>query len=587
MLIAERRIWTPDNCYLLEYKARCESGEFIIGQELYTELCNLAEDLQNDRYIYDRTTALLRMDFMEHCVRLTKSPYYNKPMQLMLWQKAFIETSYSFKMAQESEAAGFWIDRFQNILLLIARKNTKTETCSGLALAEFFTGDDGSDLVCASNDDRQSALAYEAIDTMRKLVDPRDLDSRRTQTCLVYKVGNTKIFKLSMTSRNREGFNISWAIIDEIHEMKTNDLAKAIEQSQSTKDNPKIFKITTEGHVEGGYLDDELVRFRAVLTGEDTGIAAERMLPWLYTMDSEREVWIGNEHNRLWEKANPTLPYGIKKYSRLAQEVEKARSSVAEKRYVFAKDFNIKQNGTAPWLDRETYAYAATFDLEEFRGAVCLGAVDLAETTDLCCAKILLMKPGDPVKYIYTRYFIPESKLAESADDHEAGAKYAEWVQQDLITVTPGNDNDLALVADWFYFTLYEQHGIKLWKCGYDQRFSKDFLRRMEYLGWSKEGSEEERELVLIMQNAATLDNALKLTEADLRKRLINYNEHPIDMWCWGNTALKIDIYGKCLAVKQQAKGKIDGAVTTIILQEMYRRNRTEFAQYIAQLERS
>jgi phage terminase large subunit-like protein len=136
---------------------------------------------------------------MEHCVRLTKSPYYNKPMVLMLWQKAFIEAAYSFKMAQESRDAGFWIDRFQKILMLIARKNTKTETCSGLALSEFIVGDDGSDLVCASNDDRQSALAYEAIDTMRRLVDPRDLDTRRTQTHLLNKQSNTKIFKLSMT----------------------------------------------------------------------------------------------------------------------------------------------------------------------------------------------------------------------------------------------------------------------------------------------------------------------------------------------------------------------------------------------------
>lgn len=585
MLIKERTVWTPDNSFLLEYKERCEAGEFVIGQELWLQLRNMADDMTADRYEYNRDTALLRMDFMEGCVRLTKSPYYNKPMVLMLWQKAFIEASYSFKMAQESKDVGFWIDRYQKILLLIARKNTKTETCSGLALSEFFTGEDGSDLVCASNDDRQSALAYEAIDTMRKLVDPRDLDSRRTQTYLLNKEANTKIFKLGMTSRNKEGFNISWAILDEVHEMKTNDLAKAVEQSQSTKDNPKLFEITTEGHVEGGYLDDELVKFRAVLNGEDTGPAAERMLPWLYTMDSEQEVWLGNRQNRLWEKANPALAYGIKKYSRLEMEVDKARTSVAEKRYVFAKDFNIKQNGTAPWLDRDAYAYAATYDLEAFRGCYCLGAVDLAETTDLCCAKVLMMKPGDPVKYIHTRYFIPESKLLPDADDHEAGAKYAEWVRQDLITVTPGNDNDLALVADWFY-NLYADHGIKLWKCGYDQRFAKDWLRRMRDYGWTGDGEEETRDVVMILQNAASLDNALKLTEADLRHQLINYNENPVDVWCWGNAALKIDTYGKCLCVKQQAKGKIDGAVATIILQEMYRRNRTEFAQIVA-LERS
>lgn len=585
LVLAERKIWTPDNCYLLEYKARCEAGEFIIGQELYRELCNLAEDLKDDRYEYDRYTALLRMDFMEGCVRLTKSPYYGKRMELMLWQKAFIEASYSFKMARESKNAGFWIDRFQKIMLLIARKNTKTETCSALALSEFITGPDGADLVCASNDDRQSALSYEAIETMRKMVDPRDLDTKRTQTNLLNKANGSKIFKLSMTSRNREGFNIDWAIIDEIHEMTKNDLVKAIEQSQSVKDNPKMFEITTEGHVEGGYLDEELAAFRAVLNGEDTGPDAERMLPWLYTMDSEQEVWLGNQQNRLWEKANPTLPYGIKKYNYLERQVEKARKSVAEKRFVLPKDFNIKQSGSAPWLDRDMYIYDATYNLEDFRGCYCLGAVDLAETTDLCCAKIMMMKPGDPVKYIFTRYFIPSAKLDAAGDDHEAGAKYVEWVQQGLITVTPGNDNDLALVADWFY-ELYTEWDIKLWKCGFDQRFSKDWLKRMREYGWTTDGDEEMRAVVLIPQNAYTLDNALKLTEADLRGRLINYNENPVDAWCWGNTALKIDNYGKCLAVKQQAKAKIDGAVCTIILQEMYRRNRTEFAQIVA-MERS
>lgn len=584
MLICERKVWTPDNCYLLEYEARCGYGEFIIGQELWLELNKLAEDLKDDRYQYDRYTALLRMDFMEHGVRLTKSPYYGKPMVLMLWQKAFIEAAYSFKMAQESRDMGFWIDRFQKILLLIARKNTKTETCSGIALAEFITGQDGADLVCASNDDRQSALSYEAINTMRQLIDPKDLDTKRTQTNLLNKQSNTKIFKLSMTSRNREGFNIDWAIIDEIHEMKTNDLAQAIEQSQSTKDNPKVFEITTEGHVEGGYLDEELAKFRAVLNGEDTGPDAERMLPWLYTMDSEQEVWLGNRDNRLWEKANPTLPYGIKKYSYLERKVAAARSSVADKRFVLPKDFNIKQAGTAPWLERDMYAYSATYDLEQFRGCICLGAVDLAETTDLCCAKILLMKPDDKTKYIYTRYFIPESKLLPENDDHEAGAKYKEWVQQDLITVTPGNDNDLALVADWF-MSLYQDYDIRLWKCGYDNRFSKDWLRRMREYGWTTDGDEQTRAIVMIIQSAESLNNALRLTEADLRHQLLNFNENPVDVWCFGNAALKIDTYGKALCVKQQAKAKIDGTVATIILEEMYRRNRTEFAQAIA-LER-
>ena len=181
MLINSKTIWTPDNSYLLEYRARAETGEIVIGQELRLELDNLADDMQKDRYIYDRSDALLRMDFMEHCVRLTKSPYYNKPMILMLWQKALIETLYSFKMAKDSREKGFWIDRFQKLLLLIARKNTKSETSSGLAEAELIIGNPGSDIVASSNDDAQASIVFDAIDTMRRLIDPNDKDTKRNQ----------------------------------------------------------------------------------------------------------------------------------------------------------------------------------------------------------------------------------------------------------------------------------------------------------------------------------------------------------------------------------------------------------------------
>lgn len=69
MLIQNKTIWTPDNSELLRYKAQAESGEVVIGQELWLELNNLAEDLKNDRYVYNTEAAVLRMDFMQNCVR--------------------------------------------------------------------------------------------------------------------------------------------------------------------------------------------------------------------------------------------------------------------------------------------------------------------------------------------------------------------------------------------------------------------------------------------------------------------------------------------------------------------------------------
>lgn len=565
MLVKERKIWTPDNSFLLEYHARIECGEILVGQELWQELQNLKEDFKNDRYFYNTDDALLRMDFMENCVRLTKSPYYNKPMILMLWQKAFIESVYSFKMSDTS------FDRFKKVILLIARKNTKSETCSALGLSELIVGNEGADIVCSSNDDNQASITYDAIDTMRLLIDPEELDTSRNQRFIRNKVNGSKIFKLSDRTKNKEGRNIDFAIVDETHEMTENIIGKSIEQSQSLKDNPKFINITTEGFVVDGYLDDELRKARAVIYNEDDGPSAERLLPWFYTQDSEQEVW---QNRKSWVKSNPTLGI-VKKWDYLDEQIDLAKKSKADRIFVLSKDFNIKQNSAEAWLNIEDYDYQAVYNLEDFRGCICLGAVDLSETTDLTCAKILLMKPNDTTKYVYTMYFIPESKL-EDSDDWNAGARYKEWANAGLLTITEGNDIDLAKVGDWFY-KLYVEYDIKLWKCGYDQRFSKDWINRMSDYGWTKENED----LILILQNAQTLSNAMKLCEADFKHKLINYNENIIDKWCLKNAGIKVDDKGQCICVKQEKSKRIDGAVTFVILYEMFRRYRTEYKQII------
>lgn len=573
-----KTIWTPDNSYLLEYRARCEAGEIIIGQELAIELDNLAEDLRNDRYVYNREAALLRMDFMENCVRLTKSPYYNKPMELMLWQKALIEALYSFKMAKESKDRGFWIDRFKKLLLLIARKNTKSETSAALGISEFVVGNPGADIVASSNDDAQASIVFDTIDTMRKLIDPDGKDTRRNQRFLMNCVNDTKVFKLSDRTRNKEGRNIDFAIVDETHEMKDNVIGKSIEQSQSLKDNPKFINITTEGFVVDGYLDEELEKARDVINKVDPDDpAAERLLPWLYTQDSELEVWNGNRENRLWMKSNPTLGH-IKKWEYLEEQVATAKKNKADRIFVLSKDFNIKQNSAVAWLNLEDYDYECSFDPEDFRGSVAIGAVDLAETTDLVAAKILVMRPDDPRKYVLSHYFIPESKL-ESEDDSTAGAKYSEWAEAGLMTITEGADVDLSRVADWFY-EMYETYNIRLWRCGYDQRFSKDWISRMEFYGWMKTGGDD-ADLVMINQNAQTLSNAIKLCADDFQHKLVMYRNHAVDKWCFGNAGLKVDPKGMALIVKMETKKRIDGAVCLAILYETYRRFRTDFRNLV------
>lgn len=558
--------------WLIEYREAIRRGEIIAGNELITELDNLINDMDDPRYIYDTTDADIRINFMQGCIRLTKSPFYNKPMKLMLWQKAYIEALYSFKMADkfytDNSGRRRNVDRFQESILLIARKNTKSETCSALILTESIIGNEGSDLVCSSNDDIQASILYDAIDTMRLLIDPEQLDTAKNQRFIRILPTNSKIFKLSDRTRNKEGRNIDFAVIDEVHEMKTNVIIKSIQQSQSLKDNPKCVLITTEGFVNDGALDDILKTARAIIRGEDDGVSAERFLPWLYTQDSENEVWTDP---KTWQKSNPSLGI-VKRWDYLEKQIDLAKKSKSDRIFVLSKDFNFKQNAVQAWLNTEDYRYVAKYDLDDFRGALCLGAVDLSETTDMTSAKLLLMRKDDKTKYVHQHYWIPESKLT-NADDLQAGAKYKEWAQQGLLTICEGNDIELSAVADWFY-DMYVEHRFKLYKCGYDVKFSKDFLRQMESYGFETE---------IVLQNKLTLSNAMKLCESDLKSQYVNYNENEIDQWCLGNAAMEMDNLGNVQAVKiaGQPGKRIDGAVTLIILYEMYRRYRSDFVKML------
>lgn len=325
----------------------------------------------------------------------------------------------------------------------------------------------------------------------------------------------------------------------------------------------------SEGLVDNGFLDQTKEEYQKIIRNEVETESSKRKLPWIYSMDSESEVWETNAEgiNPNWEKANPSIG-AIKKWSYLRDRVDEARTSAKDRIMTLSKDFNFKVANSASWLMEEDLAYSAVYDLEDFRGAICLGGVDLAETTDMCSAKLLLMKQGDKTKYIYQMYWIPESKLTDS-DDRLEGARYKEWAQKGILRIHEGNEVDISKIADWFA-EVYKEYGLRLYKCGYDQKFSNEFIKRME---------EYQFECEMVIQNRYVMSLPMKLAEKDIKDGVVNMNDNPIDRWCLKNTAVQLWDTGHQMPIKVKGKkGKrIDGAVSLIIAYEMLRRYRTEF----------
>lgn len=543
--------------FLLSYINEIESGRIVAGQELKSVLKRLKSDLDNPRYEYDEKPGQVRIEFIERFCKHTKSPFNGQPFKLELWEKAFLEAAYGFKYKSSG------LRRFNEALLLIARKNGKTTFIAGIDLAEFFLSKGGTDIVCASNTNDQASILFEEINNMREQSKALRNEKRSKKNIFyIYSPkSKNKIKKLSAQSRNKDGYNIEVGCIDEVHEMTDSKVYDAIKQSQSTKQEPLIFIITTEGTTVDGFLDNKLAYVRKMIKGE---IEDEKILPWLYTQDSVDEIF--NDPTS-WAKSNPSLG-SIKTMSYFNDIMNKARNDMATKVTMLCKDFNIKQIESGSWLTFSELNNEETYKLTDLSDSYAIGGVDLSSTTDLTAAVLLLVKNGK--KYVIPHFFMPSELVQKRVEEDKI--PYDIWVKKGYVTLTQGNQNDFSLVTQWFLKMVREFDIRPLW-IGYDPWNSQYWVKEMEDAGFTMEK---------IRQGIYTLSEPMKQLEGDLKNKLINYNNHPILKWCFANTQAKVDVNGNIQPSKLNSKLKrIDGCVALIIAYAVMTRYKNDYENMV------
>lgn len=527
--------------YLVEYYNEIKKGQIIVGNELMMVIEGLVKDLEDHRYIFDEKPGNLRIQFIEKFCKHTKSPFNGMPFILELWEKALLQVSYGFKMRDTG------LRRFNEVILLIGRKNGKTTFVAGIDLAEFFLSSGGVDIVCASNTNDQASILFEEINNMREqskaLSKPKR--SKKNIFYIYSPKSKNKIKKLSAQSRNLDGYNIEVGCIDEVHQMTDSKVYDAIKQSQSTKKEPLIFIITTEGNAVSGFLDKKLEYCRKMIKGE---IHDERVLPWLYTQDSIDEIF---QDKKTWMKSNPSLGK-VKTYSYIEDIMNKARNDLSTRVTMLCKDFNIKQLESGSWLSFDDLNNETKFDISFLKNSYAVAGVDLSSTTDLTASIVLVIR--DNKKYIVPHFFMPKDTLERRMQ--EDNVPYDIWVKRGLITLSEGSQNNFSLVTEWFLEMVRKYDIRPLW-VGYDPWNSQYWVDEMEDNGFTLEK---------IRQGVFTLSEPMKQLEADLKNHIVIYDNNPVLKWCLSNTQAKVDVNGNIQPCKLNSKYKrIDGAVALII----------------------
>lgn len=492
---------------------------------------------------FDIERAERPVQFIERYCRVP-SGKLGQPLVLQPFQKAIVETAFGFVDANGNR-------RFQEVMCILGRKNGKSSLLSALELYMLIADREGAPQVYnVANSEDQAKLAFNsAIRILRQSKTLQRYAHKRAED--VYCARNLGYIKpLTSQTRNLDGLDVHFAVIDELSAIVNPDLYDLVKQGMSAREQPMIFIITTNGFVRNGIFDD---RYDYAARWLDGKVSDDRFLPFVYELD-DRDEWV-NESS--WIKANPGLGT-IKKLESLRGHVNQALQNSRFRPTVLVKDFNMPENASVAWLDFEEAVNEQTFDIKEMGFRYGIVGFDAADTIDLNAACMLMMRPNDPQIYGMHMYWLPEDALrdvSESGDRKERdNVPYEQWISRGLLRTVPGNKVHRDVLLQWLE-EVKADLDVYTYAIGFDPwRMDDTSIRNLEaYVGKSR--------VVPVRQGAQTLSMPMKQIKADYGANRIVDNHNPITEWCRMNVTVRVDVNGNIQPDKKQnnPSNRIDG----------------------------
>jgi phage terminase large subunit-like protein len=403
----------------------------------------------------------------------------------------------------------------------------------------------GAEVYSCATKYAQARLLFDESHNMVKLMPDLSKLTRKRKNDLYYMPTMSKMQPLSRNSDSLDGLNAHFVVMDELHGIKDRNLYEVMQQSQSARRQPLLMMITTAGTVRECIFDDMYSHACGVADGS---IQDDTFLPIIYELD-KRDEWTEPE---AWGKANPALGV-IKRVDDLAAKVERAKLNPNELSGILTKEFNVLETVKTAWLPYEAINSAAAFELEDFRGAYCIGGADLSITTDLTCASLLFMKRGEDTKYIAQMYWLPAESLRERVQQDKI--PYDKWYERGLLRLCAGNSINYSDVTQWFAETVKAYDLFPAWVY-YDSYSARYFVEEMQMQGFN---------MVRCIQGAKTLSLPMQMLGSDLRAHKVVYNGNPILKWCLTNTGVQTDRNGNIVPIKNQSpRQRIDGTAALL-----------------------
>lgn len=534
---------------ILEYWNRIESGEIIVCDKTRRWYKYLVYLINNPgEYFYSPKRANHILEFAENYCKPSRGTGAGKPVQLELWEKAHLASVFGFidingnRMCRESA-------------LIVGKKNGKSLLASIVALYMLVAdGELGPEVYAIATKRDQAKIIWQES---RRMVRNSPALLRRIKTLvaeLSSELYNDGSFKpLASDQDTMDGLNVHCGLMDEIHQWKNGRaLYDIIADGMTARQQPLIYITSTAGTIREDLYDQKYEEAERVINGleDENGYHDIHFFPFIYELDKRAE-WTDE---KCWIKANPGLGT-IKNLNALREKVRKAQANPSLVKNLVCKEFNIRETSTESWLTWEQIQNRERFDVKVLKPRYGIGGADLSSTTDLTCATLIFMVPGDDRIYVKQMYWLPEDLLEKRA--REDKIPYDQWRDAGFLRTCPGNKINYKYVVTWFR-EVRDIDDIYLYKCGVDGWSAEYFIDDMK--------NEFGQDVIdLIIQGKKTLSGPMKSLGADLEKKRIIYDDNPITKWCLYNTAVDVDKNDNIQPAKgNQGTRRIDGMASLL-----------------------
>jgi phage terminase large subunit-like protein len=527
--------------YIVQYWQEMEKGNIVVSKRIYKQYQKLVQDINHhDKYIFDESKANRPIKFIETFCKHSKGELAGKPLKLALFQRAYISALFGFIDKDTGHR------RYTESFFFVARKSGKSTMLAAISLYMLMAdGESGAEVYSVASKRDQANILFDQAHEMIKQSPDLNKNIRKRKSDLYFPHNFSKMQSLGKNSNSLDGLNAHLVVIDELHSIQDRNLYEVMKQSQSARTQPLLIMITTAGTHRGTIFDD---LYEYACNVVDGNFEDDNFLPIMYELDHKAEYKMSDR----WQKANPAL--GIsKRVEDLERKVARAKNNPSDLTGILTKDFNIREITNSAWLTFEDINNEDTFNIKDFAGTYAIGGADLSITTDLSCATLLFVDPDTEQRYVHQMYWLPQDSLQKRVQEDKI--PYDKWHEQGYLRLCSGNTIDYSDITDWFLEMLNEYDITPLW-IYYDNYSARYWVDEMEAYGFK---------MVRTQQGARTLSLPMQNMGADLQKKKINYNNHPILKWCLTNTGIETDRNGNIVPIKNQSpKRRIDGTASLL-----------------------